>query len=124
MITVTVARNSEVLVQFAGYDRDGDELEVYITELPEVGSVHQLSQVFSDYGWVYVHGTLSFVMAHGSCPFSLQTQPEERCPGEERLSPSACYWLWTQSGVHTSCEHQLPVGQVGCDEVCCVGWTE
>jgi hypothetical protein len=48
---VTVPKATEVLIQLSGYDVDGDALTVRITSLPETGTLHQLTQVFSDYGY-------------------------------------------------------------------------
>jgi len=48
---VTVPKATEVLIQLSGYDVDGDNLTVRITSLPETGTLHQLTQVFSDYGY-------------------------------------------------------------------------
>jgi len=48
---VTVPKATEVLIQLSGYDVDGDALTVHITSLPETGTLHQLTQVFSDYGY-------------------------------------------------------------------------
>jgi len=48
---VTVPKATEVLIQLSGYDVDGDNLTVRITSVPETGALHQLTQVYSDYGY-------------------------------------------------------------------------
>ncbi len=43
--------NGEVVIALTGYDVDGDALLARITTLPARGTLHQLSQVYSDYGY-------------------------------------------------------------------------
>lgn len=51
MMYVRVEKGTEVVLRLAGYDRDGGKLTARITALPESGTLYQLSQVFSDYGY-------------------------------------------------------------------------
>jgi len=51
MVSVTVAKNQEVIISLPGYSPAGTKLTTYITSLPSVGSLYQLSQVYSDYGY-------------------------------------------------------------------------
>jgi hypothetical protein len=51
MLAVSVEKNGEVLVHLTGYDADGDKLEARITSVPDNGAIHQLSQIFSDFGY-------------------------------------------------------------------------
>jgi len=49
---VVVPPGSDALVPLRGYDLDGDKMKATIKSLPEgFGVVHQLSKVFSDYGY-------------------------------------------------------------------------
>lgn len=49
---VVVSPGSDTVVPLRGYDLDGDKLKATVTALPEgTGVVHQLSKVFSDYGY-------------------------------------------------------------------------
>jgi len=54
---VTVQKATEVLIQLTGYDVDGDLLTVRITSLPETGTLNQLSQVYSEYGYPPMQGS-------------------------------------------------------------------
>lgn len=55
-LVYTVPKGSEVVIRLTGYDEDGDRLTARVTALPESGSVWQLSQVFSDYGYAPKRG--------------------------------------------------------------------
>ncbi|CAM9964137.1 unnamed protein product, partial [Discosporangium mesarthrocarpum] len=48
---VVVPVGGEAVIRLRGYDLDGDELVATITSLPASGSLYQLSQVFSAYGY-------------------------------------------------------------------------
>ncbi|CAM9381687.1 unnamed protein product, partial [Sphacelaria rigidula] len=48
---VVVSPGSEVVIRLSGYDIDGDDLVATISSLPGSGTLHQLSKVFSDFGY-------------------------------------------------------------------------
>merc|ERR1719197_394364 len=55
-MVVPAAANSEHVVRLRGYDADGDALKVSLVTLPQpsaatAGSLHQLSQPYSAYGY-------------------------------------------------------------------------
>jgi len=64
MLYVIVEPNSEVMFSLPGFDADGDKLTTRITSGPSVGTLYQLSQVFSDYGYEPKRGVA--VAASGS----------------------------------------------------------
>lgn len=53
-----VSKGGEVEIPLIGYDLDGDQLVTTITSLPGSGSLYQLSQVYSDYGYLPKHGSM------------------------------------------------------------------
>lgn len=62
-LSITVSKGSQKLIRLSGYDVDGDKLTATIISAPSSGSLYQLSQVFSDYGYEPMRGT-----AIGSVP--------------------------------------------------------
>jgi len=55
---VSVEAGSDVVIRLKSYDTSGDELQYEIRTLPETGYLYQLSQVYSDYGYQPVAGSL------------------------------------------------------------------
>lgn len=60
------AQDAELLVKLRGYDSDGDKLTYTITKLPAVGSLWQLSQVFSTHGYAPMTTTSSRITTTGA----------------------------------------------------------
>lgn len=58
MTSIVASKNSEVLFALPGYDPAGSKLTAYITSIPTVGSLYQISQIFSDYGYQPQRGVL------------------------------------------------------------------
>ncbi|CAM9299509.1 unnamed protein product [Ascophyllum nodosum] len=48
---IVVSPGGEAVIRLPGYDLDGDQLAAGITSLPKTGTLHQLSRIFSDYGY-------------------------------------------------------------------------
>jgi len=60
---IVVEPGGAAVIALRGYDLDGDALKAEVTFFPDTGSVHQLSKVFSDYGYEPKQGPL---MARGT----------------------------------------------------------
>jgi hypothetical protein len=56
-LVLVAETNKELLISLPGYDSDGDELTATISQLPDSGTLNQLSQVFSDHGYEPKRGT-------------------------------------------------------------------
>ncbi|CAM9590523.1 unnamed protein product [Ectocarpus sp. 4 AP-2014] len=48
---ISVSPGGEAVIRLSGYDLDGDDLVATISSLPESGTLHQLSKVYSEYGY-------------------------------------------------------------------------
>lgn len=70
MMSITVTKNSEVLISLPGYDPAGQKLTTTITSVPSVGSLFQISQIFSDYGYEPKRG-LAIPTANASNPVAI-----------------------------------------------------
>jgi hypothetical protein len=55
---VVVEPSGDAVIRLRGYDLDGDQLSFSVTALPSSGSLYQLSQVFSSYGYEPKNGKL------------------------------------------------------------------
>lgn len=55
-LAITVGKDAEVVFALGGYDADGDTLTSRITSVPQQGSLYQISQIFSDYGYAPKRG--------------------------------------------------------------------
>jgi len=92
-MSVTVPKGTEVVITLAGYDSDGDKLTAHVTAVPNSGVVHQLSQVFSDFGYEPKRGTQvssasagSPVVVTGSKNRIVYTPPANTNPPEHMWS--------------------------------------
>jgi hypothetical protein len=55
---VVVEPSGDAVIRLKGYDLDGDQLSFSVTALPSSGSLYQLSQVFSSYGYEPKNGKI------------------------------------------------------------------
>jgi len=92
-MSVTVQKGTEVVITLAGYDSDGDKLTARLTSVPDSGTVNQLSQVFSDFGYDPKRGTGvtsasagSPVLVTGSKNRIVYTPPANTNPPERKWS--------------------------------------
>lgn len=113
-MTVTVTKNTDVVINLQGFDLDGDSLTVTITSLPSAGSLYQLSQVFNDYGYEPKRGSsvTSNTVVSGSNQRIIYSPPPNR---NAPVGKWASFTYTVTDGTTTS--HQGIVSLVSSDRV-------